>query len=141
MDFQRIVEDQKIRMNVPIHFIGGENAPGVKSEGGSVSQLMSDVEVSCLPRHLPEYFEVDISGMHLNDMLHMSDIKVGEGVELVELSHGEGHDQPIVSVHVIKAAPVEDLEEEAVEGEEDAADADAEASEDKQDDEDQSKDD
>jgi large subunit ribosomal protein L25 len=128
MDFQRILADQKIRMHIPIHFVGGEMAPGVKTEGGSVSQLMSDVEISCLPKDLPEYFEVDISGLHLNDMLHLSDIKVGEGVEIVELSHGEGHDQPIVNVHVIKAAPLEDEEEAVAEGDEEAADKDDDAS-------------
>jgi large subunit ribosomal protein L25 len=108
---------------VPIHFVGGDVSPGVKTEGGSVSQLMTDVEVSCLPRHLPEYFEVDISGMHINDMLHLSDIKVGEGVELVELSHGEDHDQPIVSIHVIKVEVIEDAAEAGAEGAEPAADA------------------
>ncbi len=115
MDLQRIVDDADIRMNVPLHFVGEDDAPGVKDGGGTVSRLMNDVEVVCLPKHLPEYIEVDISKLELDDMLHLSDIKVPEGVELVELSHGEGHDQPIVSVHVIKAAPVEDLDE----GEED----------------------
>lgn len=115
MDLQRIVEDAEIRMNVPLHFVGEDDAPGVKDGGGTVSRLMNDVEVVCLPKHLPEYIEVDISKLELDDMLHLSDIKVPEGVELVELSHGEGHDQPIVSVHIIKAAPIEDLDE----GEED----------------------
>lgn len=111
IDLQRIVEDADIRMNVPLHFVGEDDAPGVKDGGGTVSRLMNDVEVICLPKHLPEYIEVDISKLELDDMLHLSDIKVPEGVELVELSHGEGHDQPIVSVHIIKAAPVEDLDE------------------------------
>ncbi|MEX2259141.1 MAG: 50S ribosomal protein L25/general stress protein Ctc [Woeseia sp.] len=115
MDLQRIVEDAEIRMNVPLHFVGEDDAPGVKDGGGTVSRLINDVEVVCLPKHLPEYIEVDISKLELDDMLHLSDIKVPEGVELVELSHGEGHDQPIVSVHIIKAAPIEDLDE----GEED----------------------
>ncbi|MDZ7770198.1 MAG: 50S ribosomal protein L25/general stress protein Ctc [Woeseiaceae bacterium] len=115
IDLQRIVEDAEIRMNVPLHFVGEDDAPGVKDGGGTVSRLMNDVEVVCLPKDLPEYIEVDISKLELDDMLHLSDIKVPEGVELVELSHGEGHDQPIVSVHIIKAAPIEDLDE----GEED----------------------
>jgi len=127
MDFQRIVEDEAIRMNVPIHFIGGDVSPGVKSEGGSVSQLMSDVEITCLPRDLPEYFEVDISAMELNEMLHLSDIKVPEGVEIIELTHGEGHDHPIVNIHIIKAVVEEEPEVEAAEGEEAAADGEAPA--------------
>jgi large subunit ribosomal protein L25 len=119
MDLQRIVEDAEIRMNVPLHFVGEEVSPGVKA-GGSVSRLMNDVEVICLPKFLPEYIEIDISGLNLDDMLHLTDIEVPEGVELVELSHGAGHDQPIVSIHVIKAAPAE--EETAAEGEEAPAD-------------------
>lgn len=107
MDFQRIVDDEEIRMNVPLHFVGEEKAPGTKA-GGTVSKLMTEVEVTCLPRFLPEYFELDISGLELDEMLHLSDIKAPEGVEIVELTHGEGHDQPIVSIHMVKVAPVED---------------------------------
>ena len=115
MDFQRIVAGEKIRMNVPIHYLNAENSIGVKEEGGSVSQLMSDVEVSCLPKNLPEYFEVDIAGLKLNEMLHLSDIKLPEGVEIPELAQGPEHDHAIVSIHVIKAAPIEE-EVEAEEG-------------------------
>jgi large subunit ribosomal protein L25 len=110
MDMQRVVEDEKIRMHVPIHIVGEQQAPGVKQGGGSVMRLMTEVEVSCLPRDLPEYFEVDISHLELDDMLHLSDIKVPEGVELTELTHGEGHDHAIVSVHLIKATAVEEEE-------------------------------
>ena len=108
MDFQRIVADQKIRMNVPLHFIGEDIAIGVKVGGGKVAHLMSDVEVSCLPRDLPEYFEVDVSGMDIDDMLYLSDIKVPAGVEIIELSHGKEHDQPIVSIHIIKEQIIEE---------------------------------
>lgn len=111
IDLQRILEDEEIRMNVPLHFLGEEVAPGIKA-GGSVAKLMSEVEVTCLPRYLPEYIEVDISGLEIDDMLHISDIKIPEGVELVELSHGEGHDQPIVAIHVIKVVEVEEPTEE-----------------------------
>ena len=126
MDFQRIVEDEKIRMNVPIHLVGEDDAPGVKLEGGSISRLMTDVEVSCLPRDLPEFFEVDVSTMGLNEMLHLTDIKVPEGVEIVALAQGEDQDQPIVSIQVIKEVVVEE-EPEAAEPEEGAAEADADA--------------
>ena len=102
MDFQRIVEDEKIRMNVPIHFINEDIAVGVKQGGGAVSHLMNDVEVSCLPRDLPEYFEVDVAGLGLNEMLHLSDLKLPEGVEIPELAQGPEHDHAIVSIHVIK---------------------------------------
>ena len=110
MDFQRIVDDVEIRMNIPLHFIGEEVAPGVKQAGGSVSRLMNDVEVECLPKYLPEYLEVDISNLELDDMVHLSDIKLPEGVEIPELAQGEEHDQAIVAIHVIKAAPIEEDE-------------------------------
>lgn len=124
MDFQRIVDDVEIKMNIPLHFIGEDVAPGVKTGGGNVSRLMNDVEVECLPKHLPEYLEVDISGLELDEMLHMSDIKLPEGVEIPELAQGEGRDQAIVSVQVIKAVvEEEDIEEEAAEGDADEAPA------------------
>ncbi|MEX2497238.1 MAG: 50S ribosomal protein L25/general stress protein Ctc [Woeseia sp.] len=108
MDMQRVVEDEKIRVHVPIHFVGEEQAPGVKQGGGSVSRLMTEVDVSCLPRDLPEYFEVDISNLNVDDMLYLSDIKVPEGVEITELTYGEEHDHAIVSIHVMRAAAVEE---------------------------------
>jgi large subunit ribosomal protein L25 len=128
MDMQRIVEDEKIRMNVPIHFVGEQQAPGVKQGGGTVSRLMTDVEVNCLPRDLPEYFEVDISHLELGEMLYLSDIKVPEGVELPELAQGAEHDHAIVSIHVMKAAPVEE-EVPTEEGEGEPGEAKAEAPE------------
>ena len=118
MDMQRIVETEKIRMHVPLHFVGDQVAPGVKLGGGSVSKLMTDVEVSCLPRDLPEYLEVDISQMQLDEMLYLSDIRLPEGVEILELQHGEEHDQAIVSIHVMRTASVEEEEAAAGEGEE-----------------------
>ena len=110
MDFQRIVDDVEIKMNVPLHFMNEEEAVGVKQGGGSVSRLMNDVEISCLPKHLPEYIEVDIAELELDAMLHLSDIKLPEGVEIPMLAQGPEHDHGIVSIHVIKAAPIEEDE-------------------------------
>jgi len=118
IDLQRIVEDEEIKMNIPIHYIGEDVAPGVKA-GGSVSHLITDVEVQCLPKYLPEYFEVDVSNLELDEMLHLSDLKVPEGVEIPELAQGPEHDQAIVSIQVIKVVEIEeDVEDEAAEGEE-----------------------
>ena len=128
MDFQRIVDDVEIKMNVPLHFLGEEVAPGVKDGGGSVSHLMNDVEISCLPKDLPEYIEVDVSELELDAMLSLTDIKLPKGVEITALAQGPENDQGIVSIHVIKAAPVEEeevVEGEEGEGEEGAADEDA----------------
>ncbi len=122
IDFQRIVEDEKIRMNVPIHYLNAEIAKGVVEEGGSVSQLITDVEINCLPRDLPEYFEVDIENLDLNEMLYISDITLPEGVEIPQLAQGPEQNRPIVSIAFIKEVvieeEVEEIEEVPVEGEE-----------------------
>ena len=122
MDFQRIVEDEKIRMNVPIHYLHAEEARGVKEEGGSVSQLITDIEITCLPKNLPEYFEVDIANLGLNEMLYIADIKLPEGVEIPALAQGPEENRPIVSIQFIKEVvieeEVEEIEGELVEGEE-----------------------
>ena len=108
IDLQRILEDQEIRMHVPIHFINEDIAVGVKIGGGSVSRLLTDVEVVCLPRYLPEYFEVDIATLDVDQMLHLSDLKIPEGVEIPELAQGPEHNHPIVAIHIIKAAVIEE---------------------------------
>ncbi|MBX3708620.1 MAG: 50S ribosomal protein L25/general stress protein Ctc [Gammaproteobacteria bacterium] len=106
VDFQRVRADEKLHMYIPLHFVGGDQAPGVKEAGGLVSHIVSDVEVSCLPGNLPEYLELDISQMQLNQILHLSDIKLPPGVEIVALTHGD--DKPVVSIHMprIEEEPV-----------------------------------
>ncbi len=121
IDLQRIRKDEKLRMTVPLHFVGEEVAPGVKQESGLFSHLMSEVEVSCLPSDLPEFLEVDVSGLHIGEPVHLSQLRIPEGVELVELAHG--HDHAVVVINVRREQP--EPEEEA-EGEEPAADAEAE---------------
>lgn len=111
VDFQRVRADEKIHMHVPLHFVGGENAPGVKEAGGLLSHILSDVEVSCLPDNLPEFLEVDVSQMQLNDILHLSDIKLPKGVELVALLHDDN--KPVASVHLHRAEEPEVIPTEA----------------------------
>jgi len=118
MDFQRIVEDQVIRMNVPIHLLGADDAVGVRDGGGTVSQMRNDVEVVCLPKHLPEYLELDISELELDGLMYMADIPLPEGVEIPELAQEVEQVQPIVSIHIIKEEIIEEeVEEELLEGE------------------------
>ena len=69
VDLQRVLENEKLKIHLPIHFKGEAVAPGVKTQGGIVSHLMQDVEVSCLPKDLPEFLELDLSAMNLNDTL------------------------------------------------------------------------
>ena len=106
VDFQRVRADEKLQMHVPLHFTGADSAPGVK-EGGLVSHLASDVLVSCLPANLPEFISVDIANMTLNQILHLSDLTMPEGVELVDLVHGD--DKALVSVHIprVEEEPIE----------------------------------
>ena len=125
MDFQRIVEDEVIRMNVPIHLVNTDIAPGVKQGGGSVSHLMTDVEVVCLPRNLPEYLEVDIAELELDEMRYISDIPLPEGVEIPALAQGDEANRPVVSIHIIKEVVIEEEEEELQEGVEAAEEGEA----------------
>ncbi len=132
LDLQRIVEDEDIRMNVPLHFLNEEDAVGVRDGGGKVSHLRTEVEVVCLPKHLPEYLDIDIARLELDQVLNLSDITLPKGVEIPELALGPEHDHPIVSIHVIKAAPVEEeveAEEELAEGEEAVAEGEEPATE------------
>jgi len=120
LDLQRVKAGEKLRMNVPLHFTGEDVAKGVKLEGGVVSRLINDVEIHCLPKDLPEYIEVDISSLGLNETLHLTDLVIPAGVELVELQHGPEHDQPVVSIHMPRAAKEStETDEETVEVEPD----------------------
>jgi len=100
MDFLRIKANEKLKMHVPLHFIGADVAPGIK-EGGLLSHLLSDIEISCLPANLPEFIEVDVSGLGMDKLLHLSEIKLPQGVEIVALSHGR--DLPVANIHMPRA--------------------------------------
>jgi large subunit ribosomal protein L25 len=101
IDLQRVLEGEKIRIRLPIHFRNQANAPGVKTLGGVVSHRMSDVEVSCLPKDLPEYLELDLGRMGLNETLFLSDVPLPPGVTIPELSQGKN--AAVVSVHAPRA--------------------------------------
>ncbi len=121
VDFQRVSASEKLHMNVPLHFVGDDVAPGVKTDGGIVSHLMNDVEVICLPKDLPEYLEVDLTNLELNQSIHLSELKLPSGVEIPALAQGPEHDMSVVSIHLPRAAKEEEEEvpaEEAAEGEE-----------------------
>ncbi|MGH8455717.1 MAG: 50S ribosomal protein L25/general stress protein Ctc [Stenotrophobium sp.] len=108
MDLQRVLADVALRMHVPLHFKGADIAPGVKTAGGIVEHHLTQVEVECLPKDLPEFIEVDLSNLDVNDAVHLSHLKPGEGVTLVQLRHGK--DQSVAAIHmprvVVEEAPV-----------------------------------
>ncbi len=98
VDLQRVSASETLRTHVPLHFMGEDVAPGVKA-GGLVSHELTDVLVECLPKDLPEFIEVDISGMDVGDSIHLSGLNLPVGVTLVELARGEDHDLAVVSIH------------------------------------------
>ncbi len=100
IDFQRVEENEKIRISIPLHFKGEAVSPGVKSQGGLVSHMRTEVEVACLPKDLPEFIEVDLSGLSLNESIHLSQLKVPEGVQLVDLAK---EDSAVVAIHSPRA--------------------------------------
>jgi large subunit ribosomal protein L25 len=100
VDFQRVEENEKIRISIPLHFTGAAVSPGVKSQGGLVSHMRTETEVTCLPKDLPEFIEVDISGLSLNESIHLSQLKVPDGVTLVELAKD---DVAVVAIHSPRA--------------------------------------
>lgn len=102
-DFQSVSDTQRITIHVPLHFIGAELSQGVKTQGGVVSHLMNSVEVRCLAKDLPEFIQVDMSGLSLHQSIHLSDLKVATGVQILALIQGADHDLPVASVHAPQA--------------------------------------
>ena len=100
VDLQRVVENEMIRIKLPIHFKGQTIAPGVKTQGGIVSHMRADVEVVTLPKDLPEFLELDMSAMNLNDTKFLADIPLPPGVTIPELAH---RNAPVVSIHSPRA--------------------------------------
>jgi large subunit ribosomal protein L25 len=100
VDLQRVVETERIRIRLPIHFKGESISPGVKTQGGVVSHMRADVEVSCLPKDLPEFLELDLSGMNLNETRFLADIPLPAGVTVPELTQ---RNAPVVSIHAPRA--------------------------------------
>jgi large subunit ribosomal protein L25 len=113
MDFFRVSKTTKLQTRAPLHFINEEECVGVKLGGGLIAHSMTDIEISCLPKDLPEYIEVDMAEVELGATVHLSDIKLPKGVESVALSHGDDHDLPVAAVNKPKA--VEEISDEAPE--------------------------
>lgn len=99
IDFYRVSADRALEVHVPLHFINEEACVGVKVGGGLISHNLSEVIVSALPANLPEFIEVDLKDLQLGQSLHLSDLKLPEGVEIPELKLGSDHNLQVVSVH------------------------------------------
>ncbi|MFC1684851.1 50S ribosomal protein L25/general stress protein Ctc [Pseudomonadota bacterium] len=114
VDFLRVSAKEKLRMHVPLHFMNEDTAPGVK-QGGRVAHTLTDIEVSCLPKDLPEYIEIDMSEVEIGQAIHLSELALPKGIEIPALAQGAEQDAVVVSIHAAKVVS-EDEEEEAGEG-------------------------
>ncbi len=115
-DFLRVDATHEITINVPLHVVGEEKSKAIKDNGGELHVLANEVQISCLPKDLPDFLEVDITDVELGTTLHLTDLTLPAGVSLVELTHGEDHNQAILSITKAKVRGGD--ADEAAEGEE-----------------------
>ena len=108
-DFLRMSKTQKFTTKVPIHFMNEDICIGVKIGGGNITRSMTEVEILCLPADLPEFVEVDVQEVEIGQILHISDIKLPEGVESVALNLGDDRDSPIFTVNKPKEEEIEEI--------------------------------
>ena len=132
MDFQRIKATEKLHMKIPLHFDGADVAPGVKADGGILAHAITELDITCLPKDLPEYIAVDVSELGMNESIHLSGITLPEGVELTVTAYHEGEDPAVATIAAPKVVEEESASEEGeggepTEGAEQAPAADAEA--------------
>ncbi|MDN7132875.1 50S ribosomal protein L25/general stress protein Ctc [Vreelandella profundi] len=116
-DFLRVDATHEITMNVPLHVTGEEKCVGIKDQGGELHVLSNDIAISCLPKDLPDFIEVDIAAVELGTTLHLSDLTLPAGVTSVDLSHGEEHDNAVLSISKVKERAEEEDEAGESEGE------------------------
>jgi len=104
IDFQRVAENTPIHMRVPLHFVGQENSPAVKLSGAMVSHVLSELNVACLPKDLPEFIEVDLSSLKASDVVKVLDLKLPAGVKPVV----KGKDNPVVATSTVPGGATEE---------------------------------
>lgn len=108
LDFQRVDNKQELVTHVPLHFINEEET---QKAGGVIVRHLNEVEVSVLPKDLPEFIEVDLAGLEVGENIHLTDLKLPEGVTLVELTKGEDHNQVVITVSAKKTEADEDADD------------------------------
>ncbi|WP_199097032.1 50S ribosomal protein L25/general stress protein Ctc [Dyella sp. ASV21] len=119
MDFQRVDENAILRVNVPVHFLNQEKSPAAKTSGVVISHNLTEVEISCLPKDLPEFIELDLGNLKAGEIVHLSQLTLPKGVEIAALHLGADHDIAVVTANTVK----EEAEEAPAEGEAPASDA------------------
>ncbi|WP_346797520.1 50S ribosomal protein L25/general stress protein Ctc [Halomonas sp. Bachu 37] len=120
-DFLRVDATHEINISVPLHVVNEEKCVGIKDQGGELHVLANEVAISCLPKDLPDYLEVDIAAVELGTTLHLSDLNLPAGVTSVDLAHGEDHDNAILSITKVKVRASDESDTESGEGEEGAS--------------------
>ena len=131
MDFQRVDESAALTIRIPVHFLNEEDCIGVKQEGGVIARLMTEIEITCLPKDLPESIEVDVANLSVGDAVHLADLVLPDGVEITSIT--SGGDGAAAIVQVAMPRMVEEEEEpdsEEVDGEDEASDGEDTATED-----------
>ena len=109
IDFQRVSASEKVHVKVPFHFINAEIAPGVKLGGGIVAHILTEAEVSCLPKDLPEFLEVNLEALEMGHSVHLSQIPLAKGVEFVALAHG--NDAAVAAIAKTRGGISDDAED------------------------------
>jgi large subunit ribosomal protein L25 len=122
-DFLRVRADQEITVRVPLRFVDEDKAIGVKQEGGIINHMINELEISCLPKHLPEFIEVFMAELKVGDSIHIADLALPEGVTSADLSHGEENNQLVASCVMPKVEVIEDVAEGAESGAGEAAES------------------
>lgn len=114
LDFQRVNENEAIRVRVPLHFMNQEASPAGKASGVVITHELNEVEIACLPKDLPEFIEIDLSDLKVDDIIHLSGLKLPNGVEIPELRLGKEHDHAVVIAkemrEEVEAAPAAEAE-------------------------------
>lgn len=114
LDFMRISSGRAVHVRIPLHFINEDQCVGVRTQGGNILHAMTEVEVHCLPDAIPDFIAVDLQQVNVREAIHLSDLSLPEGVNIVALQHDSSHDLPVASVQ----SPRGGLEDEAEETEE-----------------------
>ena len=104
VDFQRVNANEALTTRIPFHFINGDESPAVKLQGATISHVLNDIEITCLPKDLPQFIEVDLGNLQVNEVVHLSDVKAPAGVEFV----GVGEESPVLATATVIAETAED---------------------------------
>ncbi|QIB50879.1 50S ribosomal protein L25/general stress protein Ctc [Pseudomonas sp. OIL-1] len=108
VDLLRVVAGHKVNVQVPLHFLNEDTCHGVKQEGGMIFRNLPEIEITCLPKDLPEAIDVDLANLKLGEVIHLSDLKLPKGVTIPSLALGADHDLPVVNVMAPRVAAEDD---------------------------------